>query len=64
MTKHLADHRTLPTGKRFQRFVEIHKLGAEEQVPPPFALARYADRQQTNPRRLIEYLRIERGRLA
>jgi ribosomal protein L15E len=63
MTKHLADHRTASTGARLKQFVMLDKYHAQISAPPIFAKISDRSDDQGDSRRLIEYLRIERGRM-
>lgn len=61
MTKHLADHREASTGGRVKHFLRLARDRSEaawDQVRQ-----RPLDRAEEN-RRLVEYVRIERGRSA
>lgn len=59
MTKHLADHRATSTGARVKHFLRLARNRSEA------AWARVWQRpfeRATENRRLVEYVRIERGR--
>ena len=61
MTKHLADHRTAPSGNRVKAFVAIARDRSETVWRGLWK--RPVERADTS-RRLVEYVRIERGREA
>jgi hypothetical protein len=61
MSKHLADHRTAPSGERVKAFVTIARRGSGHvwQALWKRPVERAADNQ-----RLVQYVRIEKGRKA
>ena len=61
MTKHLADHRTAPTGGRVKAFVSIARDRSETVWRALWQ--RPFDRAEDN-QRLVQYVRIEKGREA
>jgi hypothetical protein len=58
MSKHLADHRTTPSGGRVKAFVTIARRGSGHvwQALWKRPVERAADNQ-----RLVQYIRIEKG---
>jgi hypothetical protein len=58
MSKHLADHRTAPSGERVKAFVTIARRGSGHvwQALWKRPVERAADNQ-----RLVQYIRIEKG---
>ena len=58
MSKHLADHRTAPSGGRVKAFVTIARRGSGQvwQALWKRPVERAADNQ-----RLVQYVRIEKG---
>ena len=61
MTKHLADHRTAPSGGRVKAFVTIARDRSETVWRGLWQ--RPLDRSGDN-QRLVQYVRIEKGREA
>ncbi len=61
MTKHLADHRTAPTGGRVKAFLTIARDRSETVWRGLWQ--RPFDRASSN-QRLVQYVRIEKGREA
>jgi hypothetical protein len=61
MTKHLADHREASTGGRVKHFLRLARDRSEAAWDR--VRQRPLDRAEEN-RRLVEYVRIERGRSA
>lgn len=61
MTKHLADHRDASTGGRVKHFLRLARNRSEAAWQRVWQ--RPVERAQEN-RRLVEYVRIERGRSA
>lgn len=61
MTKHLADHRTAPSGGRVKAFVTIARDRSETVWRGLWQ--RPLDRAEDN-QRLVQYVRIEKGREA
>lgn len=61
MTKHLADHRTAPTGGRVKAFLTIARDRSESTWRGLWQ--RRFDRAEDN-QRLVQYVRIEKGREA
>ena len=61
MTKHLADHRATQTGGRFKAFVTIARDRSESAWRGLWR--RPFDRADQN-QRLVQYVRIEKGREA
>jgi len=61
MSKHLADHRTAPSGERVKAFVTIARRGSGHvgQALWKRPVERAADNQ-----RLVQYVRIEKGHKA
>lgn len=59
MTKHLADHRTPPSGGRVKAFVSIARDRSE--TVWRVLWQRPYDRAEDN-QRLVQYVRIEKGR--
>lgn len=61
MTKHLADHRTAPTGGRVKAFLTIARDRSESAWRGLWQ--RPFERASSN-QRLVQYVRIEKGREA
>lgn len=59
MTKHLADHRTPSQGGRLKHFLRIARNKSEDMWRTTWQRSREAGRGN---RRVVEYIRIERGR--
>jgi hypothetical protein len=55
MSKHLADHRKASTGERVKHFLRLARAARETWQRP---------RGQAGNSRLVQFLRIERGRSA
>ena len=53
MSRHLADHRTATTGSRVKHFLRLARTPRETWTRP---------RGKVGARRLVQFLRIERGR--
>lgn len=53
MSKHLADHRAATTGGRVKHFLRLARAGRETW---------HASRKAAGPSRLVQFLRIARGR--
>jgi hypothetical protein len=61
MSKHLADHRSAPTGGRVKAFITIARDRSETMWQGLWK--RPVDRSEVN-QRLVQYVRIEKGREA
>jgi hypothetical protein len=61
MSKHLADHRTAPTGGRVKAFMSIARNRSETMWRGLWK--RPTDQSELN-QRLVQYVRIEKGREA
>lgn len=58
MSKHLADHRAAPTGQRVKEFVTIAHRGSGRVWQ---ALWKRPVERAAENRRLVQYIRIEKG---
>ncbi len=63
MSRHIADQRAVTDGGRVKNFLTLDRThGGEENHPAVQNLSRRAHSRADENRRMVEFMRIERGR--